>query len=94
MKNSPLTSILLAVLAVSAVWSVISCMQYVNNTRELRELQTRLSAIQYRQNAFQALLADTKEYGKTHPQIDPILESVGLKRNAPGSPAAPITPSK
>jgi hypothetical protein len=89
MKNSPLTSILLAVLAISAVWSVVSCMQYISNTREIRQLQNQLAVIQYRQNAFQALLTDTKEYGKTHPQMDPILESVGFKRNAAGSPAAP-----
>jgi hypothetical protein len=87
MKNSPLTSILLAVLAISAVWSVISCMQYISNTREIRQLQIQLAAIQYRQTAFQALLSDAKEYGKTHPQLDPILESVGFKRNATASPA-------
>jgi len=87
MKNSPLTSILLAVLAISAVWSVISCMQYISNTREIRQLQIQLATIQYRQTAFQALLSDAKEYGKTHPQLDPILESVGFKRNATASPA-------
>jgi len=91
MKNSPLTSILLAVLAISAVWSVISCMQYITNTREIRRLQNQVAAAQYRQNAFQALLYDTKDYGKTHPQMDPILESIGLKRNAK---SAPTTPTK
>jgi hypothetical protein len=89
MKNSPLTSILLAVLAISAVWSIISCLQYINNTRHLRRLQNQVAVIQYRQNAFQALLADTTEYGKTHPQIDPILETIGYKRNAAGAPASP-----
>ena len=92
MKNSPSTSILLAVLAISAVWSIISCAQYINNTRQIRELQNQVAVIQYRESAFQALLADTTEYGKTHPKIDPILESIGYKRNAPAAPAA--TPKK
>jgi hypothetical protein len=89
MKNSPLTSILLAVLAISAVWSIISCMRYINNTRQIRQLQSQVAGIQYRQSAFQALVADTTEYGKTHPKIDPILESIGYKRNAAGAPATP-----
>ena len=88
MKNSPLTSILLAVLAISAAWSVISCMQYISNTREIRELQARLAAVQYRQNAFQALLYDTGNYSKTHPAIDPILESIGIRRPAKTAPTA------
>jgi hypothetical protein len=89
MKSSPLTSILLAALAISAVWSIISCLQYINNTRQIRQFQERVTAIQYRQTAFQALLADTTEYGKTHPKIDPILESIGYKRNTSGAAATP-----
>jgi hypothetical protein len=87
MKNSPSTSILLAVLAISALWSIISCMQYLNNTRQIRQLQGQVAGIQYRQSAFQALVADTTEYGKTHPKIDPILESIGYKRNTSGAAA-------
>jgi type II secretory pathway component PulJ len=89
MKNSPLTSILLAILAISAVWSIISCAQYNNNTRQFRRLQNQVANIQLRQSAFQALVADTTEYGKTHPKIDPILESIGYKRNAAGASATP-----
>ena len=89
MKNSPLTLILLAVLAISAVWSVILCVQYLNNSRAIRRLQTQVANIQLRQNAFQALVGDVAEYGKTHPQMDPILDSIGYKRNVTAAPAAP-----
>ena len=87
MKNSLSTSILLAVLAISAVWSVVSCAQYSSNTRQRRQLQEQVEAVRYRESAFQSLLADTTQYGKTHPKIDPILESIGYKRN-PTRPAA------
>ena len=89
MKNSPITSILLAVVAISAVWSVILCLQYINNARAIRQLQTQVANIQYRQNAFQALVGDVAEYGKTHPQIDTILDSIGAKRNVSATSAAP-----
>ncbi|MGO9199146.1 MAG: LapA family protein [Limisphaerales bacterium] len=89
MKNSPLTTILLAVLAISALLSVISCMRYISSTKEIRRLQNQFAAIQYRQNAFQALITDAAEYGKTHPKIGPLLEPFGFKRNAPGAPATP-----
>jgi hypothetical protein len=35
-----------------------------------------------------ALVNDAMEYGKTHHEIDPVLESVGLK---PGKAASPST---
>ena len=89
MKNSPVTSILLAVLAISAVWSVIMCAQFLNNSRAVRRLQTQVANIQLRQNGFQALVGEVAEYGKTHPQIDPILDSIGYKRNVTAAPAAP-----
>jgi hypothetical protein len=89
MKNSPLTSILLAVLAISAVWSVILCVQYLNNSRVIRRLQTQVANIQSRQSAFQALVGDVADYGKTHPQMEPILDSIGYKRNVPATAPAP-----
>ena len=40
-----------------------------------------------------ALANDTLEYSKTHPAIDPILESVGLKpgKSAPTATTKPAT---
>ena len=87
MKNTPLTTILLGVLAVSALASVVLCWLYISNTRELRGLQTQASLINNNRALINALAADTLEYSKTHPAIDPILESVGLKPGK-GAPAA------
>ncbi len=89
MKNNALTYGLLAVLGVSALWSVVSCTQYSNNMQEMRQLQNEVASIESRQTAFRSLLTDTVEYAKTHPKIEPLLESIGIKRNPPASPAAP-----
>ena len=90
MKNSPLTTILLGVLTLSALASVLLCWLYISNTRELRSLQTQAAMINNNRALINALAADSVEYSKTHPGIEPILESVGLK---PGK-AAPTATAK
>lgn len=89
MKNSPLTTTLLVLLAISAIWSVISCLQYnrcarqlTRNTAELRLLQGQYTGITGRQQTFQMLANDTAVYSKTHPELEPILESIGIRKTA------------
>ena len=89
MKNSPLTTILLGVLTLSALTSVVLCWLYISNTRELRALQTQATLINNNRTLINALASDTVEYSKTHPAIEPILESMGLK---PGKSAPTATP--
>jgi len=79
MKNSPLTTILLAVLAISAVWSVVAFTLCVRYTHKLQALEGQVTAINYRQTAFQMLVNDTREYSKAHPAIKPILKSIGVE---------------
>ncbi|SPE56314.1 exported hypothetical protein [Verrucomicrobia bacterium] len=85
MKNSPLTTILLGVLAVIAFWSLVLCGMYVHRSRQLVQLKNQAAAINYRQNAINALVADAVAYSKQNPAIDPILVSAGLKTNAAGA---------
>jgi hypothetical protein len=75
MKNSPLTTILLAALALSAVASLVLCWLYIGNTRELRSMQETVGRINYFRQLSSALAGDAIEYSKTHPAIDPILEA-------------------
>jgi hypothetical protein len=79
MKNTPLTTILLGVLTLSALASVVLCWLYISNTRELRSLQAQAVQINNNRALIDALARDTVEYSKTHPAIDPLLESIGLK---------------
>ena len=79
MKNNPLTTILLVVLTLSALASVALCWLNISNTRELRSLQTQATLINNNRAMINALVNDTMLYGQTHHEIDPVLESVGLK---------------
>ena len=96
MKNSPLTTILMGVLTVSALLSVGLCWAFMGKARELRASRAQATQIYANLNnnraMVQALANETLEYSKTHPAIDPILESVGLK---PGksAPAPAVKPT-
>jgi hypothetical protein len=100
MKNDPLTTILLGLLTILALTSVVLCWLYVANTRELRTLQAQVAMVQNNRNLVNSLANDAVEYSKKNSNIDPILESVGLKpksgtTNAPkASTAAPRAPTK
>ena len=88
MKNTPLTTILLGVLTLSAIASIVLCWLYISNTRELRTLQAQAAQINNNRALINALAIDVVEYSKTHPAIDPILESFNMK---PGKSAAATT---
>jgi len=93
MKRTPLTNILLGVLTLSALASVLLCWLYISNTRQLRSLQTQASFINSNRAIINALANDTLEYSKTHPAIDPVLESLGFKTNRtpPAAGSKPAT---
>jgi hypothetical protein len=79
MKNSPITTILLGVLTVSALASVVLCWLNISNTRELRSLQAQATLINNNKAFINALVNDSMEYSKTHHEIDPLLEAMHLK---------------
>jgi hypothetical protein len=85
MKNSPLTTILLALLAISAVLSLVFCWSYIRKSRDLRTLQFQVSQINGRSAAINQLMNDVMEYSKRNHEIDKILEPYGLTTNKPAS---------
>jgi hypothetical protein len=93
MKNTPLTTILLGVLTLSVLASVVLCWLYISNTRDLRTIQAQAAQINNNRALINSLANDTVEYSKTHPAIEPLLESVGLKPNktAPAATNKPVT---
>ncbi len=92
MKNTPLTTFLLGALTLSVLASVALCWLYISNTRELRSLQSQAAFINNNRAIITSLANDALEYSKTHPAIDPLLESVGFKPGkAPATTAKPAT---
>jgi hypothetical protein len=92
MTKSPLTTVLLAALLISALASVGFCCAYIFKARELRALQGQIAGIQNNRAFIAAVANDTLEYSKRNPEIDPILETAGLKPKSSGP--ASKTPAK
>src|SRR5262245_19402689 len=89
MKRNSLSSILLGILAVSALANLVLCFFYAQNLRTFRNLQPLLPQIQQNRVIASSLVNDVVEYSKTHPDVAPILDTV-MKR----TPAALKTAGK
>ena len=83
MKNNPVRTIAEWVLIASVFMSVLFFVMLSQNSRHLRRVNTSLqkevSIYQNTHNFFNLLMSDAVEYSKQHPDIDPLLESVGAK---------------
>jgi hypothetical protein len=90
MKNNPMTTVLLGVLALSALASVVLCLLFTSNTRQRNLLQSQATAVMNKRTVLNALANDVVKYSEQNRDIDPILQSVGLK---PGK-ATPVTTNK
>jgi len=91
MNKSPLTYILTGALVLSALVSLVTCYLSIQYSRELRSLQYQVMTINFKRGVINALASDVMEYSKTHPAIDPILESVGKPKSAASAPGKPAT---
>jgi len=88
MRKSPLTTVLLVMLVVSALASVLLCWLYISNTRQLRVLQAQLQLVNNNRALITSLANECVEYSKKNPAIDPLLEAAGIK---PGRAPATTT---
>jgi hypothetical protein len=79
MKSNPLTAILLAVLALSAIVSLVLCWAYIHNATQLRGYQSQIAAVRNNQAATGALLREAIAYSKTNSDMRPILSSFGIQ---------------
>lgn len=90
MKNSPLITILLVAVCLTALLVGGLAMAYETHFRSLRRLQPQIVNAQSMQNLVNAVANDAMEYSKHNPAIDPILQTVNLK---PGGPAPAPKPA-
>lgn len=70
-----MVNVLLAVLAASALASLILCGLYISKSRELRSLQSQQAMTRYRSALYNQLANDVVEYGKKNPSIDPLIDA-------------------
>jgi hypothetical protein len=85
MKNSPLMTILLALLAISAVLSLIFFWRFNSKFGELRGLQFQVGQINQRGALINQMMSDVVEYSKrtTNHDIDRVLETFGVTNRPP-----------
>lgn len=76
MKSGTTNTVLTLVLAVLLLGDVLFALQTILRTREFRSMTARVNFARTSLIQEQALFTECQEYGKTHPAIKPILESV------------------
>lgn len=86
MKTSPLTTVLLGLVGLSVLLSLALCFAHISADKELRVLKTQFNQVNQNRTAISGLVAESLEYSKRNPAINPILEQAGLK---PKEGAAP-----
>lgn len=82
MKSTGTTTILNWALAIVVAATLIFAIQYFFKTREARSLQAQMAGYQNKQAVLNNLIAESLEYSKRNPAIDPILEANNLKAKA------------
>lgn len=78
--------ILVALIFCSALFSSLCVYLYVKGIVELRGLQAQAARVENSRNLLRALAAESVEYSKRNPAIDPLLQSVGLKTGTAAKP--------
>ncbi len=79
MKCETTNTVLTLVLAVLVVAGVIFALQSIFRTREFRTLQSQIIARQTNLNRLNLLLNEAIVYGKTHPDINRIVQPFEAK---------------
>ena len=79
MKCETFNTIFTSLLGVSALLGVIFALRTVFHTRELRSLQAQMLTCQVNVNRLNLALSAAAQYGKTHPDIERILQPFETK---------------
>ncbi|MGB7767982.1 MAG: hypothetical protein WBN22_03910 [Verrucomicrobiia bacterium] len=74
MKSDTTNTVLTWVLAVLVLAGVLFALQTIFRTREFRTLQAQTIACQSTMNRLNLVLNEALQYGKTHPDIDHVLQ--------------------
>ena len=94
MKNSPLTTVLLGVLVLSAAVSLVLCWQYMSYVREIRTIRGRadqINQIGQLKQVTGSLIQDARDFAKTHKSMDSLLDQFGVRTNPPAGTNAHTT---
>jgi membrane protein insertase Oxa1/YidC/SpoIIIJ len=82
MKTNLTATLLVALLVFSVAATAVLAFAHVQSARKLQRLQGEAAEINRNRAQLQALAAETLEYSKRNPAIDPLLQTVGIKPKA------------
>lgn len=74
MKCEVFNTVLTFLLGVTALFGVIFALQTIFHTRELRSLNSQVVTCQFNVNRLNLTLAAADQYGKTHPDLQRIIQ--------------------
>jgi hypothetical protein len=87
MKSNAVTNLLVGLVVLTVVATTSLALYYVRSVQNLNTLQLQTAIINRNRALANSLVAETVEYSKRNPAIDPILQSIGAKPRA-GAPAS------
>jgi hypothetical protein len=76
MRNNQTTSLLVGMLFLLTVFTGWLTIKYNSSVRQLQQVQTKANNVAVLRNALQSLAAETIEYSKKNPAIEPLLQSL------------------
>lgn len=79
MKSETTNTVLTLILALLVMAGVVFALQSIFRTREFRTLQSQVIARQTNMNRLNLVLNEAMVYGKTHPDINRILQPFEAK---------------
>lgn len=89
MRSNSLTNFLVGLVALGVVATSGLALYYVRSVQKLNLLQRQAAVANRNRALVNSLAAETLEYSKRNPAIDPVLQSVGLKPRQPGAKPQP-----
>lgn len=91
MRSHGLTNLLVGLVALAVLATAGLALYYVRCVQKLNGLQLQAALVNRNRALGNALANEVLEYSKRNPAIDPVLQSVGIKRSA-GSTGAQAAP--
>lgn len=91
MRNNGFTKLLVGLLVVFVLATSALTFLYVRSVQKLNRLQLQNALIVRNRALVNSLAAESIEYSKRNPALDPVLQSVGIKPKGSGAPSQPAS---
>jgi hypothetical protein len=86
MQSNALTNLLLALVALAVLATAGLAVYYVRSVQKLNVLQLQTAVINRNRALANSLVNEAVDYSKHNPAMDPILQSLGIKKPLPTVP--------